>query len=113
MARSFYTDTVTRLRAPLRESAHGDSVRDWAGATETQLADVRVQSMTSSEGTDLTVTTHRLLGPLALDIAESDRVRWVDPRGVELVFEVDGQPQFNRGPLGGVAHTVATLKAAM
>lgn len=81
MVRSFYTDTVIRVRAPLRTSSHGNETRNWAAATETALTGVRVQATTTSEEGGRVIIQHRLLGPIDLDITEDDRIRWASPRG--------------------------------
>ena len=87
-------ETVTVLRAGLVRSAGGTGfVLDWAHATETSYSGCNVQPLTSTEQIQdrLFAESHlRILGPFALDVLSTDRVRR-ELTGV--VYEADGDGQ--------------------
>lgn len=111
MTRSFYTDTITRVRAGITASTHGGTREDWAAATRRPIPGCRVQALTATEREGRSGVTHRLLGPLRIDLSAADRVEYTDPRGTTRVYQVVGEPLWHRGPTGAVSHTETELLA--
>lgn len=114
--RSFYTDQVTRHRAPQTDSIHGNS-RDWTKAAAAVIKACRVQPMPETaalmEPDDMTgaVNLWRLMGPYGIDVENNDRIEWTDPAGKLRRFEVIGDPQNFRSPSGSVNHSETTLRS--
>ncbi len=108
--RSFYTDTVARLRPQTSSDAHNpDPTVDWSlTPTESSLTGCRFQPVSTSEDLDLrdgVEVNARLFGPLTLDLTEQDRVVFDG-----ATYEVVGEPLRMRGPLGNTAHTEVLLR---
>lgn len=99
--RGFYNDTVTRWRAAAVPGIQGRR-RDWANAEPLELTNVRVQPA----GPD----AYRLMGPLAVDLVESDRLSRVLPGGALEWFEVTSEPQRFRSPTGVADHSETALE---
>jgi len=106
--RSFYTDTVTRLRAPLLDDGYGNKYRDWPNAASVAVTSCRWQPLSSDEvlasrnGVELVA---RLLAPRDADIVPDDRVTFGG-----VTFEVDGEPLRHRSPSGVAAHAEVLLR---
>jgi hypothetical protein len=108
--RSFYTDTVTRLRPQLVSDAHNpDPEPDWTvEPVEVDLTGCRFQPISSTEELNLrdgVEVNARLLGPVSIDLAKSDRIRFDGD-----TFEVVGEPLAMRGPYGNTAHSETMLR---
>ena len=107
----FYTDTITVIRGTRTVSPHGGTALSWASPTRTPVTGVRVQALTGSEREGRSVVTHRLLGPLLLNLRHDDRVEYADPLGRTRIYELTGDPTWHRGLTGRVGHVEAELKA--
>ena len=107
MPLSFMRDTVTVLRAPLRDS-RGTRVRDWEHASSHELARVQVTAASTSQDRDARVTqvedARRLRAMYDADIESGDRVVW---RGE--TYEVDGEVFRTVSPTGRVSSTRCAL----
>lgn len=108
--RTFYTDTVTRLRPQTSSDAHNpDAAVDWTLApVETDLTGCRFQPISTNEELNLregVEVNARLLGPLTLDLTPQDRVQFDGE-----TFEVVGEPLKMRGPYGNTAHVEIMLR---
>lgn len=109
--RSFYTDTVTRLRPQTGTDAHNPSsaIPDWSVApTSSSLTGVRFQPVSTSEDTVLrngVEVTARLLGATTIDLLPTDRITYDG-----VTYEVVGEPLIHRGPTGAAAHSETPLR---
>lgn len=108
--RSFYTDTVTRLRPQTSFDAHSpDPAVDWTlPAAETDLTGCRFQPVSTNEELNLregVEVNARLLGPVALDLTEQDRLTFDGD-----TYEIVGEPLRMRGPYGNTAHVEILLR---
>ncbi|RPK50405.1 hypothetical protein [Streptomyces sp. ADI93-02] len=90
---NMYSDSVTRLRAPLVTDRYGNQTtdRDWPNAVQTQFRGVNVQPDNSVEsvGERTSVTTAwRLVGPKGrdFDVLRTDRLVYDG-----MTLEVDGE----------------------
>lgn len=107
---SWFTDEITVVRASTTTDRYGDTAVDWGTATETAVTGCKVNPMAGGEdhGTydDRTALTRRfvLAAPAGTDLRGGDRVRFDG-----AVYEVDGQPQTWKSPLGSVDHLRAEL----
>lgn len=109
MTRSFYTDTVTRRRAPLADDGHGNEAPDWDGEIGTAtITGCRVQPIDAEEvmaNRFESHTTHRLLAPLGSDVTFLDEIVYSG-----VTYEVTGNPRSHRSPSGVAAHDEIGLK---
>jgi hypothetical protein len=108
--RTFYTDTVVRLRPQTSADAHNPvALPDWTLApTETSLTGCRFQPVSTSEDLRLrdgVEVNARLLGDVGMDLTRQDRVIFDS-----AVYEVVGEPLRFRGPIGNVAHVEVLLR---
>lgn len=107
MACSFFKDTVTVLRAPLRES-RGAMVPDWENAERIPLSRVQVTPASTVQDRDGRVVNvsdrFTLRAGYEADIEAGDRVEW-DGR----TFEVDGDVFHTQSPTGRASSTRCTL----
>lgn len=107
MTRSFYTDTVTRLRAGT-VTDHGDEYPDWSSPSSLTITGCRVQPLSSDEvqeDRDGVEIRHRLLGPSGIDVLPDDRIVYGSD-----TFEVWGAILSHRSPTGVAAHSEALLR---
>jgi hypothetical protein len=111
MSRTFYTDTATRHRAPAVAGIHGGT-RDWTKAAKTELTGLRFQPAGTEDQDDLAaaLNTYRLMGPIDIDLAGTDRISRTVAPGVIEWFEVIGAPQRFRSPYGTTSHSETLLK---
>lgn len=107
--RSFYTDTVTRRRAPLADDGHGNTAPNWAGTiVDVSIEDCRVQPLSAEEVTENRFesnVTKRLLAPLGSDVTMLDRIVFAG-----LTYEVVGDPESQRSPSGAAEHDEILLR---
>lgn len=107
MPLSFFTDTVTVLRAPLR-STRGTAVRDWANAVAHEVDRCQVTAAATSQDRDgrvVQVADRRTLrAPYDADIQEGDRVVYEG-----RTYEVDGEVFHSKSPTGRVSTTRCAL----
>jgi hypothetical protein len=106
----FQTDIIIRIRAVITDSAHGGTKLDWSNAERTSIKNVRVTPMTSSEQNGRALVTHRLNGPLLIDLNITDRIEWIDARGRTRIFELEGEPLLWTGLTHAISHSVTELK---
>ena len=113
MTRSFYKDTVVRIRAGIAPNPHSSSGSglDWSAPARLVINGCRVQVLSSAERETRPEITHRLLLPISADIEADDRVEFVDARGRTRTSHVDGEPTWGRGPTGAAQHAEARLRA--
>jgi hypothetical protein len=105
-----FRHTVTRLRAPEVDDAHGNKVRDWGNATSVDLPGWAVDASGTQEDTDGrqgTVNRLRLLGPYGVDVVASDRLV-----ALGETYEVEGDVLRQPGPSPRTSHTIVSLKLA-
>ncbi len=108
--RSFYTDTVTRLRPQRVADAHNSvAVPNW-GVTpaSASLSNVRFQMVGTDDEINLRFgveVTARVLGSTTIDIDPADRITY---NGV--TYEVVGDPLIHRGATGVAAHSETRLR---
>jgi len=110
MVRSFYTDTVTRLRATVVTDDRNNSAPDWSVAVASSLVitGCRVQPVSSEEFMENrsgSRVDYRLLTPPGSDITFLDRVTFSG-----LTFEVVGDPRAHRSPSGVASHDEVLLR---
>lgn len=110
MIPGFYTDTVTRHRA-----AAAAGIRkglDWGNAATAVLGDVRLQPLTSEELPEFegSAVTHRLMGPVDIDLVSTDRLEFNDPVLGHQWLEVAGDPIRYRGIFAAAAHSETVLR---
>lgn len=108
MVRSFYTDDVTRVRAPLADDGHGNDAPDWDNAATSTLSGCRFQPISVDEALEHRFEAHieaRLLGPSGMDVTFLDRITYGG-----VTYEVVGPPMSNRSPTGAAAHTELLLR---
>lgn len=108
--RTFYTDTVTRLRPQTRSDAHNpDPVVDWSlTPTSSSITGCRFQPVSTNEDLRLregVEVNARLLGPVGIDLTDQDRVTFDG-----ATYEVVGDPLKHRGPMGNTAHSETMLR---
>lgn len=107
MPLSFFSDTVTRLRAPI-ESKNGSDYFDWAQATELVITKVQVTAQSTSrdfEGRVLNVSDRGTLrAAYDADIKAGDRIVWQGE-----TYEVEGEVFHTKSPSGRVSSTRCTL----
>lgn len=106
---TFFHDTVTRLRAPITQDAHGNEIRDWDNPDSTLLERLNVQP-NSQDDTDTAlrtsvITSWRLQSApgVDLDLEATDRVVYGG-----VVCEVVGEVARWSHPLTGQTHHVET-----
>ena len=109
MTRSFYTDTVTRLRAPLVDDGHGNMTENWDEPASADIWGCRVQPLSSAEVLEhrqagLEVTK-RLLAPYASGVLSTDRIVFAG-----VTYEVGDDPANHRSPSGAAAHDEILLR---
>lgn len=105
---SFCSDSVTVVRAPLRES-RGTSTRDWSSATRKEIEGCSVQFGSTSTGRaderELAVSdAATLFAPPGADIEPGDRIECAFG-----AFEVDGSPMPRTSPTGAASHVECSL----
>lgn len=111
MTRTFYTDTVTRLRPQTSTDAHNPTAvfPDWTKTpASTTLAGVRFQLVGSEEEINLRFGVRvdaRLFAPENTDIDPQDRITYGG-----VTYEVVGEPIVHRGPTGAAAHSETRLR---
>lgn len=111
MTRSFYTDTVTRLRPQTSTDVHNPTVAfpDWTKTpSSTPISGVRFQMVGSDEEINLRFGVRvdaRLLASATVDIDPQDRITYAG-----VTYEVIGEPMVHRGPTGAAAHTETRLR---
>lgn len=107
--RSFYTDTVTRMRAPDAVDGHGNTAPDWSGVVESvSIGFCRVQPVTAEENMlnrYESVLDARLLAPLGSDVTYLDRIV-----ADGVLFEVVGPSRSFRSPSGAAEHDEILLR---
>lgn len=108
--RTFYTDSVTRVRPQTTTDAHNPvAAVDWTlTPVSSTLTGCRFQPVSTSEDLRLregVEVNARLLGPLDLDLTAQDRIVFDG-----LTYEVVGEPLNHRGPVGNVAHVEVLLR---
>lgn len=109
--RSFYTDTVTRLRPQTSTDAHNPtrSFPDWTQTpTSSTLSAVRFQMVGSDEEINLRFGVQvdaRLLASTTLELDAQDRVVYNN-----VTYEIVGQPIIHRGATGAAAHSETRLR---
>lgn len=108
--RSFYTDSVTRVRPQTGTDAHNPVASiDWSlTAVESTLTGCRFQPVSTVEDLRLrdgVEVNARLMGPVDMDLTAQDRVEYGG-----LVYEVVGEPLAHRGPYGTTAHVEVLLR---
>jgi hypothetical protein len=92
-----WSNTITRIRAPLIEDQYGVAAgrRDWAHADELDVLGCDVQPIAGSKYTldrEAIVARWRLFAPDGADIVATDRIR-----SDGLVYEIDGDVQIWAG----------------
>lgn len=108
MTRSFYTDSVTRLRATTTTNARNDVVLSWVTPSSLAIAGCRVQPISSEE---VMVNRYesdvrfRLLAPLGSDVTFLDRITYAG-----VTYEVAGAPEPHRSPTGSASHDEIPLR---
>lgn len=109
MTRTFYTESVTRRRAPLASDGRGNTVPNWGGTiSEATISGCRVQPMSAEELVDNRYASDvrfRLLAPSGSDVTYLDRIV-----ATEGTFEVWGQPESHKSPTGAAAHDEILLR---
>jgi len=109
--RSFYTDTVTRLRPQTTTDAHNptDPFPDWSKTpVSTTLTGVRFQMVGTDEELNLRFGVEvdaRLMASATVDIDPTDHISYA---GVE--YMVVGEPLIHRGATGVTAHSETRLR---
>ena len=109
--RTFYTDTVTRLRPQTSTDAHNPTraVPDWTQTpTSANLSGVRFQMVGSDEEINLRFGVQvdaRLMGSTTIDLNPQDRIVYND-----VTYELVGQPIIHRGATGAAAHSETRLR---
>lgn len=106
--RSFYSDTVTRVRPVAVDGAHGVS-STFTGAVPVDVPGVRVQHAGELGDQRRSGSRFRVLGPADVDFLPGDRVTIPAALGGWVCTVVD-RPARHRGPSGGVAHSVTMLE---
>lgn len=106
MLPSFANVTVTVRRAPFKEQ-RGTTVRDWAAATEHEVAGCEVQPSSTSrdfERAEQLADSWRLYAPPGSDIEAGDRIVFEG-----TVFDIDGVPYTWKSPTGRVSNMQCRL----
>ena len=107
MLPSFASETIVVRRAPLVD-VRGTKVRDWANATEHEIAGVSVQPASTSREfggrTTNVADGWTLYGPPGADIEAGDRIVYGG-----TTYEIDGAPYEWKSPTGRVSHVQAKL----
>jgi len=108
--RSFYTDTVTRLRPQRVADAHNTvAVPNWTVTpTSASLSNVRFQMVGTDDEVNLRFgveVTARLFGSSGIDIDPADRIQYGG-----VTYEVVGEPLIHRGPTGVASHSETRLR---
>lgn len=104
---SWHLDTVVVVRAATITDRYGDTIPDWAGATETTVPGCRVVPAGGTENiVDRQQLTRRwvLYAPLDADITAADRIRW---DGAD--YDIDGEIRQWRSATGALGHIEADL----
>lgn len=103
MPLSFMNETVTVIRAPLKD-VRGTKVRDWANAATHAVENCLVtaqSTMQDRDGRELQISdTYRLRAMYDADIDAGDRITWDGE-----TFEVDGDVFKTKSPTGRVSST--------
>lgn len=110
MPRTFYKDTVTRLRHPLIESARGGLKRDTTVTERLVIDGVKMQPLTASEVEQRPTVSHRLRGPLLIDLEPDDVIEHIDLLGRTRTYDVIGEPMRYQSPHGAASHSQTELK---
>lgn len=109
--RSFYTDTVTRLRPQTSTDAHNPSVSfpDWTKTpASASLSNVRFQMVGTDEEINLRFGVRvdaRVFASATVDIDPQDRIQYGG-----VTYEVVGEPLVHRGPTGAASHSETRLR---
>ena len=107
MLPSFASTTVTISRAPYKDS-RGTKIRDWANATQTQVAGCILQPVQGetawTDPTQAVTIRARLWLPPSADVEPDDRV---EVGGSQ--YAISGAPMAWRSPTGAIDHIEAAL----
>lgn len=110
MVRSFYNQTVTRLRPATADDGHGNTAIDWslAPASSLSITGCRLQPLSSDEVMENRFESDvrfRLLAPYGSDVAFRDRVTVA-----ATTYEVAGAPLSHNSPTGVAQHDEILLR---
>lgn len=109
MVRSFYNQTVTRLRAQTADDGHGNTVPDWSlTPSSVSITGCRLQPLSSDEVMENRFESDvrfRLLAPYGSDVAFLDRVTVG-----AATYEVAGAPLSHNSPSGAAQHDEILLR---
>jgi hypothetical protein len=107
---TWFTDTVTVLRAGTTVDRYGDTVLDWDNPTETEVEHCKVNPAAGQDDPgrldDRAGLTKRwvMSAPRHVDIRSTDRIRW---SGID--FEIEGEVLPWDSPYGGASHLLIQL----
>lgn len=108
MVRSFYNQTVTRLRASLAADGHGNMAPDWTSPASVSITGCRLQPLSSEEIMENRFESDvrfRLLAPYGSDVTFLDRVTVGS-----TTYEVAGAPLSHNSPSGAAQHDEILLR---
>lgn len=101
--RSFYRDTISRIR--VTNGAPDGYGNPTTTSTLTSITGCRVQPLTVEERTtadqNFSEVTHRVFAPINADVRVADFITWSG-----RTFKVHGEPQQTRSPFGAANHLV-------
>lgn len=107
MGLSFFRETVTVIRAPIKDK-NGSEYRDWSEAIQFDIERVQVTARAPTQdfaGRLLNVNDSRTLrANYEADIQEGDRVAYNDN-----IYEVSGEVFHTQSPTGRASSTRCTL----
>lgn len=98
---------IVRVRAPLVDDGRGNLARDWDEATEATIPGWAVDVGSTVEDTvnrDGSAVEYTIRGPLAADVAATDRVRFMGG-----LYEIAGGVLRQPGPSALTSHTIIRL----